>query len=201
MPVLGRYTMPVLDRYEPDSATEDDCMEGRSLPFISRCTGANDLDPQPPAGWWAILRYDSYTQPVSPAEVAAWLLCVKEAQSWSKQVGEPRHMIAREPDGDRVLVVHPDLYLEAHAMIECLNTHLDEDIGAGAEWFREQHLLHAAGRTFLLRLWSELTVGHIVSDLGDCGHDTLLIMRLDDLDGLQPSSIFELAELAAGTRY
>ncbi len=169
--------MAVLDDYggtDPASG-----WGGRNLPTPSFCTGDELLDPQPPVGWWCVVRYDT-AFPVEPSEVGVWLYVLYAMQALSKTAGTRLHMICRESDSSRVLAVCPIAFGRAYEVIELLEGALDNGEGNDIE----EHNQVAAIRVFLKRRWADVPVGLIVAlmDQWDIEPEHLLDPRLKWLD-------------------
>ncbi|MGI4800906.1 MAG: hypothetical protein ACRYG8_44155 [Janthinobacterium lividum] len=103
--------------------TEDDVDGERSIPRVSEVQArGNSLDPTPPEGWLMFYRYCS-APPVITTDAAAWMFCVATVHLWEEKHGRIRqaHMISRDLNGRRILVVHPDLRKEVVDTVETLN--------------------------------------------------------------------------------
>lgn len=171
--------MPLLDQWERDDLGDDSGRDERGLPYLSRCTGADGLDPQPPAGWWATLRYDT-RPPVCTRDVAIWFAAVQTAQDASKKAGRKLHMISREADGCRILSVHPDLSTEADNIVEEASDHLTgyaSNCGGYTTIYPD--LQRRAAIVLLRRMWSRVPFSSVLGLLLDLGLDPALAMTGD----------------------
>lgn len=107
------------------------------VPGVKYVEEDDKILPNPPKGW-AI----AFTLPNKPYEeygsdadamIAFWILVVEEAQAITRQVhgGHRRHMIGRNSDGERVLLVHPDYAQDFSDMIDWANGKLNGDCNCG----------------------------------------------------------------------
>ena len=136
-----------------DSEDQED--QDRALPRIKQCTGQDGLNPQPPAGWWAVMDYSTESTP-QPTETGAWFHAINHSQDWTRLFGERRHMVVRDADDRRLLVVHPDCRDYAEEMLERLNGTMVE-CSCGGECIHGDLQLKA-GRVFAKRKWACMSI-------------------------------------------
>jgi hypothetical protein len=113
------------------------------------------LTPLPPKRWLHVV-----TLPEKPdgLSIGAWICALWELHRHlaNKLFGPGFHMIARDEDGDRYLLVHPKLKVFAETLVEDINERMTgcncggSDCLAGAEQYRA---LQVRGR----RVWNALS--------------------------------------------
>lgn len=132
------------------------------LPEPTLCRPTDGLTPAPPKGWFKVL---SYLKEAQTLDVGCWICALQTVQEAEYQYGGRRHKVVRDSEGNRYLVVHPDLADACCEMIECFNSAImhcncgGSDCLAGSEQFR-------AAQVFAKRRWPRLSLSERIEILG-----------------------------------
>lgn len=131
------------------------------LPMPTQCRPEDGLTPAPPPGWFKVL---SYLKEAQTLDVGCWICALQTVQEEEYQHGKKLHRVARDGEGNRYLVVHPDLAEACCDMIETFISAIMQcncggsDCLAGPEQFR-------AAQVFATRRWAGLTLSQRIEIL------------------------------------
>jgi hypothetical protein len=133
----------------------DPVTENRAIPRVRAWRKSDQFTPAPPKRWLHVL-----TLPEKPdgLSIGAWICALWELHRHlaDEHYGPGFHLIARDEDANRHLLVHPKLKVFAETLVEDINERMTgcncsgSDCLAGAE---QQRALQVRGR----RVWNALT--------------------------------------------
>ena len=144
------------------------------LPQPTLCGPKDGLTPATPKGWFKVM---SYMKDAQTLDVGCWICALRTVQEAAYQHRPKKsYMVTRDEEGNRFLVVNPDLADECCDMIESFNSALmhcncgGSDCLAGPEQFR-------AAQVFATRRWPSLTLSERIDILGayEEGDDSIAI--------------------------
>lgn len=142
---------------DPDERPDD-----APLPMPTLCRPEDGLTPAPPKGWFKVL---SYLKEAQTLDVGCWICALQTVQEEEYQHGTKLHRVARDSEGNRYLVVHPDIAEACCDMIESFNSALMHCTCGGSDCLAGPEQFRAAG-VFAKRNWTSLTLSQRIEILG-----------------------------------
>ena len=168
------------------------CDDGDLPPRTRPWNRKDRLTPEPPRDWIIATVFNG---PTSPLDIAAWLFVVGTAQMASRDFCSRRHRLARDPSGQRVLLVHPAIQGEIDDANDIVHGCITQCSCGGMDCL-EPKLQEAAAKVLARRKWTAMSAAERIDFMVYSGEDADIGMALEDMETIASGNegvMFEVA--------